>query len=308
MLLSYISFNRLGTYAELTTDPNGAFSQLIKLQEIKRESEEPSDSGRPENLIDSEQQLRQQFSLPQSFSHQSCGSENSSQHSFETSNDMPTTSEEWPEVLPSAALHKPREVSFVRIACLNKPEIPVLLMGTLAAAATGTILPTIGLLLSHSINSFFEPPDELHKDSKFWALIFVSLGVAAFIFHPLRSYSFAVAGSELIKRIRLMCFEKIIHMEIGWFDKDENSSGALGARLSTDAASIRTLVGDALGLVVQDIATTITALAIAFEANWQLSLIVVVLVPLVLLNGYVQMKSMQGFQTDAKVCDLLISN
>ncbi|MCI81571.1 ABC transporter B family member, partial [Trifolium medium] len=49
-------------------------------------------------------------------------------------------------------------------------------------------------------------------------------------------------------------------MDVGWFDKTENSSGALGARLSTDAASIRMLVGDALGLLVQDISTVITAL------------------------------------------------
>ncbi|TKY54331.1 ABC transporter B family member 4 [Spatholobus suberectus] len=297
-----------GTHAELTKDPDGAFSQLIRLQEIKRDSEQhdANDSGRPENLVDSERQLSQRFSFPQSLSRGSSGKGNSSQHSIRISNAMPTTldlsetSEGGPEVLPSAASHKPQEVSLLRIAYLNKPEIPVLLMGTLAAAATGAILPTVGLLLSHVINTFFEPADELRKDSKFWALIFVALSVAAFIFLPLRSYFFAVAGSKLIKRIRLMCFEKIIHMEIGWFDKAENSSGALGARLSTDAASIRTLVGDALGLLVQDIATAITALVIAFEANWQLSLIVLVLVPLVLLNGHAQMKSMQGFSTDAK--------
>jgi ATP-binding cassette subfamily B (MDR/TAP) protein 1 len=101
-----------------------------------------------------------------------------------------------------------------------------------------------------------------------------------------------------------MCFEKIIHMEVGWFDKAENSSGALGARLSTDAASIRTLVGDALGLLVQDISTVITALVISFEANWQLSLIIIVLLPLLFVNGHFQIKSMQGFNTDAKVCAL----
>ncbi|KAG5130019.1 hypothetical protein JHK84_036416 [Glycine max] len=89
-------------------------------------------------------------------------------------------------------------------------------------------------------------------------------------------------------------------MEIGWFDKAENSSGALGARLSTDAASIRTLVGDALGLLVQDFATAITALVIAFDANWKLSLIILVLVPLLLLNGHLQIKSMQGFSTNVK--------
>ena len=58
----------------------------------------------------------------------------------------------------------------------------------------------------------------------------------------------------------------------------------------------------ALGLIVQDIVTVIIALAIAFEANWQLSLIILVLLPLLLVNGQVQMGSMQGFVTDAKVC------
>ncbi|KAL9325738.1 hypothetical protein ACSQ67_006383 [Phaseolus vulgaris] len=260
-----------GTHAELTKDPDGAFSQLVRLQEIKRESEQHDENylSGAENMVDSERQPSQRYSFPQSLSRGSSGRGNSGQHSFRISNAMPTTqdlfetSEGGSGAFPSAASHKPQEVSFLRIAYLNKPEIPLLLVGTLAAAVTGAILPTVGLLLSHMINTFYEPADELRKDSKFWALIFVALSV-------------------------------------GWFDKAENSSGALGARLSTDAASIRTLVGDALGLLVQDIATVVTALAIAFDTNWQLSLIVLVLVPLVVLNGHLQMKSMQGFSTDAK--------
>ncbi|XP_022639724.1 ABC transporter B family member 4 isoform X2 [Vigna radiata var. radiata] len=293
---------------DLTKDPDGAFSQLVRLQEIKRESEQHDANylSRPENLVDSKRQPSQRYSFPQSLSRGSSGRGSSSQNSFRISNAMPTTqdhfetSEGGSGAFPSAASDKPKEISILRIAYLNKPEIPLLLLGTLAAAVTGAILPTVGLLLSHMINTFFEPADELRKDSKFWALIFVALSVGAFIFLPLRSYFFSVAGCKLIKRIRLMCFEKIIHMEISWFDKAENSSGALGARLSTDAASIRTLVGDALGLLVQDIATVVTALVIAFDANWQLSLIVLVLVPLIVLNGHLQMKSMQGFSTDAK--------
>ncbi|CAK8563878.1 unnamed protein product [Lathyrus sativus] len=264
-----------GTHAELTKDPDGTYSQLIRLQEIKRDSSEQ------------------------------CGANDSdsSRNSFVVSNSMPTTQVKGSEkVLSEVASHenKTPDITFLRLAYLNKPEIPMLLIGTLAAALTGAVLPILGLLVSKMINTFFEPADELRKDSKFWALIFVSLSVASFAFHPLRSYFFAVAGSKLIKRIRLMCFEKIVHMEVGWFDKAENSSGALGARLSTDAALIRTLVGDAFGLLVQDISTVITALVISFEANWQLSLIILVLLPLLLVNGHLQIKSMQGFSTDAK--------
>ena len=45
------------------------------------------------------------------------------------------------------------------------------------------------------------------------------------------------------------------------------TSGAIGARLSTDAASVRALVGDALGLLVQNIATAVASLVIAFDAS-----------------------------------------
>ncbi|XP_022639723.1 ABC transporter B family member 11 [Vigna radiata var. radiata] len=267
-----------GVHADLIKDPDGAYSQLIRLQEI-RHSDVTDDSGKLKS---------------------------SSRHSCRISNDMPTTlnllktSEGEPEVLTPAAPHSSPKVSFLHLAYLNKPEIAVLVLGTLAAIVTGAILPLVGFLTACMINTFSEPANELRKDSKFWAAVFIALGAAGFIFHPLRSYFFAVAGSKLIKRIRLMCFEKIIHMEVAWFDKAEHSSGVLGARLSIDVASIRTFVGDALSLMVQDIATVVIALAIAFEANWQLSLIILVLLPLLLVNGQVQLGSMQGVVTDAK--------
>jgi len=98
-----------------------------------------------------------------------------------------------------------------------------------------------------------------------------------------------------------MCFEKVVNMEVSWFDEPEHSSGAIGARLSADAASVRALVGDALGLLVQNLATAIAGLLIAFLANWQLSLIILVLIPLMGLNGYIQIKFLKGFSADAKV-------
>ena len=71
--------------------------------------------------------------------------------------------------------HSPPEVSFLHLVYLNKLEIPELVLRTLAAIVTGAILPLMGFLISNMINTFLEPTDELHKDSKFWALMFISL-------------------------------------------------------------------------------------------------------------------------------------
>lgn len=123
------------------------------------------------------------------------------------------------------------EVPIRRLAYLNKPEIPVLIAGSIAASINGAIFPMFGVLFSRVIKAFYEPPEELKKDSNFWALMFILIGFISFLASPTQLYFFAVAGSKLIQRIRLMCFEKVVHMEIGWFDEPENSSGATGKNL-----------------------------------------------------------------------------
>ncbi|KAJ0471479.1 putative ABC-type xenobiotic transporter [Helianthus annuus] len=195
----------------------------------------------------------------------------------------------------------PTKVPLRRLAYLNKPEIPVLIGGAIAAIINGATYPVFSLLLSNMIKTFYEPPHKMKSDSKFWAVMFVILGLVSLVAHPGRSYLFAVAGSKLIKRIRSLCFEKVLNMEVGWFDKPENSSGAIGARLSADAANVRGLVGDALAQIVQDSASAAAGLVIAFAACWQLALIILVLVPLMSANAFVQMKFMKGFSADSKV-------
>ena len=98
-----------------------------------------------------------------------------------------------------------------------------------------------------------------------------------------------------------MCFEKVVYMEVSWFDEADHSSGSIGARLSADAAMVRSLVGDALSLLVQNSAAMIAGLVIAFVANWKMSFIILVLLPLFGANGYVQVKFLKGFTADAKV-------
>ncbi|KAF9615867.1 hypothetical protein IFM89_026770 [Coptis chinensis] len=154
------------------------------------------------------------------------------------------------ECTPPAPIEQTQEVPLRRLAYLNKPEIPILLLGVIFAVVNGVIFPVFGLLLSSVIKTFFEPKQKLWKDSRFWALMFITLGVVSFIASPGRTYFFSVAGCRLIQRIHSMCFKKVVHMEINWFDEPEHSGRAIGAKLSADAATVRSLVGDALALLV----------------------------------------------------------
>ncbi|GJS38632.1 ABC transporter B family member 21-like protein [Tanacetum coccineum] len=279
----YLAKSPKGSHLELLQDPEGAYAQLIRLQEVN------TDSGQHTSQV--RRPSHQQPVSPKS---------SSSHHVIMPTQDSVPESMEIEATRVEEPTKKPPKVPLKRLFYLNKPEIPILVIGSIAAIANGIVLPVFGILISSMIKIFFEPHHKMKRDSIFWALMFTLVGVVSLFSFTGRSYFFSVAGAKLIRRTRLLCFEKVINMEVGWFDKSENTSGAIGARLSADAASVRGLVGDALAQLVQDLSSVVVGVTIALSTCWQLALVILALAPLVGVNGYVQVKFIKGFSNDAK--------
>ncbi|KAM5559067.1 ABC transporter B family member 9-like [Rosa sericea] len=297
-----------GTHDELTKYPEGAYNQLIRMQEGAKEKDvEPIDL---DTSLDKNKTMRsfgsKRLSIGTSLSRGSSGSRLSSTIcSFGT---PALVNCHVIEVQDEESLGKPKvdpeerkTVSIKRLAMLNKNELPILLLGAIAAAGHGVIFPVFGLLLSKAIKMFYEPHTELREDSKTWAGVYVGMGCFALAVIPAQNFLFAIAGGKLIKQIRSLTFQKVVHQQISWFDDPANSSGAIGARLSSDASTVKALVGDALALIAQNIATVIAGLIIGFTANWKLALIILAVSPLLIMQGVLQTKFLQGFSADAKV-------
>nr|BAM11099.1 ABC protein [Coptis japonica] len=284
-----------GSHSELV-NIHGTYSQLISLQEVNQDSEKETtnDQDDPEGSINSHQKSKHGLPDGGPLSHPLLtGSVHlpAVQENYKTESIELTTTE---------ASQQPYKVPLHRLAYLNKPEFPLLILGTFASVINGSILPLVGVLFSDLIYTFYEPRNRLLSDSHRLLWMFIALGFIGFIAATGRLYFFGVAGSRLIRRIRSMSFEKVVHMEIGWFDNSQNSSSTIGTRLSMDVASIRGLLGDTLSLVVQNVSSVIIALVIAIEANWQLALLVFTLLPLLGASGWAYVKFTEGFSGDAK--------
>ncbi|KAF5752776.1 hypothetical protein HS088_TW01G00694 [Tripterygium wilfordii] len=300
-----------GTHDELIRNPNGAYSQLVRLQEgHSKEAEHSHLDVKSSSNMDytMTRSASRSLSLRRSISNGSSGSRRSFAIASVGSGvpgpidvDDRVDREESVKTGRNEMNEEKRErVSFVRLAYLNKPELPALLLGSAGAAVHGLFFPLFGLLLSTAIKIFFEPPAQLQKDSRFWSLLYVGLGFINLVAIPVQNYFFGVAGGKLIERIRSLTFQRVVHQEISWFDDPANSSGAIGARLSTDASTVRTVLGDALALYVQNIATITAGLVIAFTANWILALVILCVFPLMLAEGYFKFKIMKDFSGAAK--------
>ncbi|KAF5207322.1 Abc transporter b family member [Thalictrum thalictroides] len=287
-----------GTHVDLTQDPEGAYSQLIRLQKGAKQADDVQHADPDGTDLYSKNEIvnRSTSSGSSSSARQSL----SLAYEYITGNTESDTRGDGNIEKGENNEEKKQNFSVRRLANMNRPEFKFLIIGFLGAVVHGVMLPVFGFLLSTAIKIFYEPPHELRIDSKFWASMFVLLGVIVQIFIPIERYSFGVAGGKLIQRIRSLCFGKVVYQEICWFDDPAHSSGAIGARLSADAASMKSLVGDYLALIAQTIATVLAALIIAFKANWILAFIVLLLLPLVGIQGYLQMKFLKGFSLDAK--------
>ncbi|WVZ69166.1 hypothetical protein U9M48_017999 [Paspalum notatum var. saurae] len=290
-----------GSHDELILNPEGAYSQLIRLQESQEEEEQKLDR----RMSDPRSKSRS-LSLKRSISRGSAG--NSSRHSLTLPFGMPGSV----ELLESSDANgennkeqahdsEAKKAPMGRLASLNKPETPILLLGSLAAGVHGVLFPMFGLTISNAIKTFYEPAHQLRKDSSFWGLMCLVLGIVSILSIPVEYFLFGVAGGKLIERVRALSFQSIVHQEVAWFDDPKNSSGALGAKLSVDALNVRRLVGDNLALAVQVTATLLAGFVIAFVADWKLTLIILCAMPLSGAQGYAQVKFLKGFSQDAKL-------
>lgn len=87
--------------------------------------------------------------------------------------------------------------------------------------------------------------------------------------------------------------------QVGWYDRDENNSGALTGVVGTDAAHVRGAVGDTFGILFQNLFTFAAGFSIAFINGWQMTLVILGAVPLIVVAGIIQAKVGTGFAEGA---------
>lgn len=92
---------------------------------------------------------------------------------------------------------------------------------------------------------------------------------------------------------RLYCIRKhllqsVLRQDAKWFD--ENTVGGLTQKMSSGIEKIKDGIGDKIGVLVSGIATFISGVALGFYMCWQLTLVMLVTVPLQLGSMYLSAK------------------
>lgn len=136
-----------------------------------------------------------------------------------------------------------------------------------------------------------------------FSVFFIVVGIITGAGSFLQMYMFGKAGVLLTTRLRGMSFSAMLKQEIGWYDEDHHSVGALCARLSTDAAAVQGATGCRIGAILQATSTLVLGIGLSAYYTWKMTLVSVVSIPLVLGAVFLEARIMggQGLQEKKKM-------
>ncbi|ORY32772.1 P-loop containing nucleoside triphosphate hydrolase protein [Rhizoclosmatium globosum] len=190
-----------------------------------------------------------------------------------------------------------------RVVMLLKPEWGYVFLGIIGASGAGVIFPVFALLFS-SVTVVLLDPTQIDpgpfQGANVYAFAFVCIGVGAFIMYTLQFIGFEMAGSALTRRLRVMTFKSLMRQEVGFFDDEAHSLGALTSRLAIDASKVGDLVTKVWADLTQIIVTGVCGLTIGLVYSWQLTFILLLAVPFVIVSTYYESRVRKGFEDTTK--------
>ncbi|KAG7308521.1 hypothetical protein JYU34_005733 [Plutella xylostella] len=173
------------------------------------------------------------------------------------------------------------EVSFIDVVKLNSPEWKTITVASISSLVNGFGMPLLAVVLGDFLGTLSgQNSEEQLNEVRRYVYIFIGIGVMSGVTSFIQVFLYGIAGERLTERLRRLMFEKLLQQEVGFYDDRENSTGALCARLSGEAASVQGATGQRIGTVLQAFGTFSLALVLALIYEWRVGLVALTFVPI----------------------------
>jgi ATP-binding cassette subfamily B (MDR/TAP) protein 1 len=199
------------------------------------------------------------------------------------------------------------------VAGFNKTEMWWMLIGCLSSIVTGGGNPVQAVFMAKEIVALSTPlknsvtgeifPGNGHKilsEVSFWSRMYLMLAFIILFAFCVHGVAFAFCSERLIHRIRDRAFRTMLRQDIEFFDKEENTAGALTSFLSTETTHVAGLSGVTLGTILTVLTTLISSCVLGLAEAWRLALVCISTIPVLLGCGFCRFYMLAQFQRRAK--------
>jgi ATP-binding cassette subfamily B (MDR/TAP) protein 1 len=198
-------------------------------------------------------------------------------------------------------------LNFSLIKCIlimlkEHPDLyPWYILITLVYLTVGGTQPAQAIIFSRLIRVFTLEGAEGKRQADFFALMFFVLALVNLVGYFLIGVAYNTLGQTLTHRYRREMVERIIHFDQDFFDRPENSSGALTAKLSSVPSAVQELMSANLGLMLNVIVNIIATSVVAIAFGWKLGLTLVFAgLTVIVAGGYIRIRLDQKLEASTE--------
>lgn len=157
--------------------------------------------------------------------------------------------------------------------------------------SVGGVFPGQAVLLGGVMDIFQLPLDEMRRRGNFLALMFFVLGLGCLVVYFSLGWLTNIIAQTLNQKFRKNMLDAMLRQDVQFFDRAENTVGALTGRLDSYTQAILELMGFNISLVLITMVSVTASSILAIVVSWRLGLVGVFAgIPPLLVAGYARIR------------------
>ncbi|KAJ1322889.1 ATP-binding cassette subfamily B (MDR/TAP) member 1 [Microdochium nivale] len=179
-------------------------------------------------------------------------------------------------------------VAMVYMLFAESPEISWAQVGVfVSCAVSGLAIPGQAILMANVVDVFTLTGDEMVRRGSFFAAMFVVIAAGVFFSYGVLGYCANLVAQHVSHKYRRRAMADTLRQDLQFFDRPENNTGALVARLDANPQAILELMGYNVSLVFTAVFQLLVCSILAVAYSWRLGLCIIGAgIPPLLLAGY----------------------
>ncbi|ETS84302.1 hypothetical protein PFICI_02327 [Pestalotiopsis fici W106-1] len=164
----------------------------------------------------------------------------------------------------------------------------IILISCMIAAA---VFPGQAIILARVLDVFQLDAESMQKQGNFYALMFLMLSLGCLLCYFIMGWTTNIMAQTMNKKFRETILNSMLRQDIQFFDRPENTTGALTSRLDSYPQAILELMSFNIALILINILNILGSSILALVIQWKLGLVGVFAgLPPMLFAGYARIR------------------